>query len=112
MDVDKLQAGPELDRLVAEKVMGWTTDKTNGPWYTAALTFAAVRGWSPSTDIAAAWEVEERIAELRIATEYGLALKELCKVSERDVPMVFDLAHASPLLRCWAALNAVSAGKI
>ena len=32
MDIDKLEAGPELDRLIAEKVMGWTKVCMNTRW--------------------------------------------------------------------------------
>jgi hypothetical protein len=41
----ELQAGPELDALVAEKVMGWNRGES----------------FRPSTDIAAAWEVVEHM---------------------------------------------------
>lgn len=75
-DISTMPAGPELDRMVAEKVMGWE------PWQTAAgLKYwmidkyvkrsASIQAeenppWHypvflPSTNIAHAWEVVERI---------------------------------------------------
>ena len=55
------QAGPETDALVAEKVMGWRHDLHLSLTHAEdwRLTGRRVAGsdWSPTTDIAAAWEV-------------------------------------------------------
>lgn len=79
--MSKLEAGPELDALVAEKVMEWPLDdQTAEVWFTVApdgrvfrhdwegrsasdrsLLKDNLRHWSPSTDIAAAWEVVPKI---------------------------------------------------
>jgi hypothetical protein len=80
MSVDELPAGPELDRLVAEMVMGWQWGKNRidagmdafGDWREAHEVEGPIRNpggyfvrhWSPSTDIAHAWEVVERMSEL------------------------------------------------
>ena len=57
---DEMPAGRELDALVAEKVMGReTTHWTDGFGDTGVTFFAPVEPYS--TDIAAAWEVVERI---------------------------------------------------
>ena len=65
-EIDKLEAGPELDALVAEHVMGWRwavaeceapslndgrCQKPNG---------AFVLNFKPSRDIAAAWQAVEK----------------------------------------------------
>lgn len=56
----------EIDALVAEKVMGWSRYH-DGAWLTAEELpdhggFRIISGsWSPSTDIAAAWQVVERM---------------------------------------------------
>jgi hypothetical protein len=62
--MDGMKAGPELDALVAERVMGWTIYSNDRKYQ---------QGWSEhsegtpmdipsySTDIAAAWEVVERV---------------------------------------------------
>lgn len=65
-DIDKLQAGDELDRLVAEKVMGWVYNR--GPiavrgarsldsWHDKKEKWAAPATWSPSKDAGASLEV-------------------------------------------------------
>jgi hypothetical protein len=112
MNALDLQAGPELDAIIAEKVMGWNVCNTadgGKAGVAPGQTFSAVRIPRYSTDIAEAWEVEERIATFwRMTLPYTDALKHLCKISENDVPMTFDLVHASPYLRCQAALLAVS----
>jgi len=68
-EVMALEAGPELDALVAEKVMGWhraacsnwTERRSGQPWLDVDSLSAANPFWSPSTDIAAAWEVVEKV---------------------------------------------------
>lgn len=72
-DYSTMPAGPEIDRLVAEKVMGW---RWAGHYWscgdgTAVLPeagFAGAPPWSTaprfSTDIAQAWKVVERMHEL------------------------------------------------
>jgi len=62
-EILKLEPGPELDRLVAEKVMEWEKGKdfdcgregslVRYPFRNRALS----KKWSPSTDIAAAWGI-------------------------------------------------------
>lgn len=79
MDIDKLQAGPALDKLIAEKVMGWKWDETKcrecgfpldpqgkfcRPDDCSERPRRAVRADAIplySTDIAAAWEVAQRL---------------------------------------------------
>lgn len=62
IEIDKLVAGPELDALVAEKVMGFKV----GPISPSRLQEKCVdlEMWSPSTDIAAAWEVVEKLQNI------------------------------------------------
>jgi len=65
-----MRAGVELDALVAEKVMGWRKRYPNDPqlvWYWADATGLFERAkqtWRPSTSIAAAWDVVERMRQL------------------------------------------------
>jgi hypothetical protein len=63
-----MPAGREMDALVAERVMGWTPKPPYGHWYDADGNPSGYhpeatdcRKWSPSTDIAAAWQVVEKI---------------------------------------------------
>lgn len=70
MNYDDMPAGPELDRLIAEKVMGWRFDHQENAWYHGDLVMFAERlddwgvlvRWSPSAEIAHAWMVVELIA--------------------------------------------------
>lgn len=64
MTTDSLPAGPELDRLVAEKVMGFGDDDyiPPGRWHVRPN---GVDDWfKPSTNIAHAWEVVEKMSHL------------------------------------------------
>jgi len=71
-EILKLEPGPELDRLVAERVMGWKEGKDFGVgesgivWYIREgpkyFERTRIEAWSPSTDIAAAWQVVEKLA--------------------------------------------------
>ena len=62
-----MEAGPELDALVAERVMGWTRND-KGFWFKPGKRHNWNHdGLDPppySTDIAAAWEVVEKIKSL------------------------------------------------
>ncbi len=53
-----LPAGPELDRLIAEKVMGWKWDAGQN-WYagSSGAGTSPRTGFWPSSNIAHAWEV-------------------------------------------------------
>lgn len=132
------QAGAELDRLVAEKVMGW-------PWYALAAHEPGSRPYphcytdqgrnrlyvydgednhvfSPSTDIARAWQVVEKMYE------HGLSVT-VCRwhceqpsrvqvLKSRSPCMACERSHAddvevygptTPLAICRAALAALAA---
>ena len=88
------------------------------PWgpmkFTPALLFmpamSARTCRSYSTDIAAAWDMEEEIQRRGLVAEYGEAMSILL-----DNPFVtasfYDFLHASRELRCRAALSCVRAAK-
>lgn len=85
MQIETIKAGPELDTLIAEEIMEWKTsrdfqglffDMKNGRsrivWKSKAHEFRKLRGihsdaigddwvFSPSEDMAAAWEVIEKL---------------------------------------------------
>lgn len=119
----ELVAGRELDALVAEKVMGWTP---------SGHAFIDERGWlhtieptsfgsfQPSTDIAAAWSVLERLEadERRILSEitrrmstfgahfiYAVVLRQCTKPFP---PNWWSEEATAPLAICVAALKAVN----
>ena len=115
-DIRNMEAGRELDALVAEKVMGWQWydgHGTAGPsyWETQGGEFAHFGEFEPSTDIAAAWEVVEKMAELvgPISVAWGSFGTEGNMASVMafmgNPPGV--VAPTAPLAICRAALLAV-----
>ena len=69
-----------------------------------------------STDHDAAWDMEEEIQRRGLVAEYGMELMALVVTPETETgqkpfTFVFDAAHASPELRCRAALAAVRGAK-
>lgn len=74
MDIDSMEAGPEMDRLVAEKVMGWLEDTDRSGMHGRYFREDPVRGkywlitsgdddyrWEPSRNIDHAMEAAERL---------------------------------------------------
>jgi hypothetical protein len=62
-----LPAGPELDRLVAEKVMGWSLDDTMAgipPYFDGVTMGYYTHEWEPSANIAHAMEVYLKLGHL------------------------------------------------
>jgi len=67
-DIDNLEAGRELDALVAEKVMGWKRGEGIGGdpiWLTDVTDWIPYindhpLAWNPSASISAAWTVLEK----------------------------------------------------
>jgi hypothetical protein len=73
-EIENTPAGKEMDALIAREIFGMTIDKTfKGEWvvnpsyYVGSLGESRARGWAPkpySTDIAAAWQVWEKLVEM------------------------------------------------
>lgn len=98
-------AGRVLDALVAEKVMGWTLKgDTYARWVNDKDEYMGpcenVDFWSPSTSIAAAWEVVERLG----ADDYTFF-----KFSSEVSSLHMYSAEEAALEICLAALAAVGA---
>jgi len=116
-EILKMEAGPQLDLLIAERVMGWSEGKHFEVGDFGVVKLGEVIDiWSPSTDIAAAWEVTTKLCELGIVPEvYGMWLTK--KKNEWYIVLwysVEDLTAAArakapslPLAICRAALLAV-----
>jgi hypothetical protein len=111
-----------MDRIVAEKVMGWTLVKCQvGPLgtgygyetYCWSGNSVLINIWSPSTNIAHAWEVINRLKEdyeFRIANDQGEFLEwgvEMIDLNNNNE--VSDVAETAPHAICLAALMAVGA---
>lgn len=117
-----MEPGESLDSLVAEKVMGWKwiRPENNAQFIQTSYAFNHEDGvaylyFHPSSEISAAWEVEERI--IAIAKEINPSVMNLCNFYIEKLRMViiesntfctpFMLVHATPEQRCKAALLAV-----
>ena len=117
MNIDKME-GRELDAKIAE-LMGIKVIKiaNYAKFKEAPLTHYWVRGdngfFPPaySRDIAAAYQMEERIAELGLIEEYCFQLNAIANEhKDRDYcrqPQRWQLIHATPEDRCRAALKAM-----
>lgn len=125
-----MKAGPELDSLIAEKVMGWKCSERNcdgkfitrcgacgreghgncyGPGRGGEIQIACIdRGHRPnySQDIAAAWQVVEKMhlfnaAFLLGSNEFGWKIVE----DGQELRITIAEAATAPLVICLAALK-------
>jgi hypothetical protein len=119
MNIDEMKAGPEMDRLVAEKVMGWaigsdgcSVEERHGRLWRGEAWEDDCYIWRPSTNIAHAWEVVEHLRGWWTAVELK-SIDECCAcliednsgdVNERYVATAE--ADTAPLAICRAALKA------
>jgi len=114
-----VKPGPELDRLVAERVMGWQYDLLRDAWAKADGSYAYAEVWKPSTDIAAAWDVVQCLISKSFNVEVWNTV-ELDQDGEWRTAWVVDVrstqhgastyraqAPSAPLAICRAALLAV-----
>jgi hypothetical protein len=132
MDIDKLEAGPALDALVAEKVMGLEVNRHEGRRDPCLCSLDITReqeksfcaGPLPkySTDIASAWEVVEKLLPLMVdLTNHDRRRRWRCVFFDRDggndgfIPELktkfqeYTVCDDAPLAICRAALKAVGA---
>jgi hypothetical protein len=120
---DQMEAGPELDVLIAEKVMGWklSPKKTDGvrefgsAWLDengAVTRFQEdrrppydwdMKPFSPSTDIDAAWEVVEKLKLSLVPTNKGWIVSQ-----HHLFEGPFGEGETAPLAICRAALAAIA----
>lgn len=106
--------GSELDALIAEKVMGWKDPEGISLALRDGRVVNTMDGvsWSPSTDIAAAWEVVGRVRE-RGFEVYVLGNPKTpwgCRIWDGNQEMGFvRSAESAPHAICLAALKAVGA---
>lgn len=126
-----LKPGPELDALVAEKVMGWKRlESPSGdyaPWeddkgkrrntWVAARSFAGLLEWSPSTDIAAAWEVVEKLNEsvlfVTVELKPGSGARALCQIIDISKQLrSIHYGESAPEAICRAALEYTAAAAL
>ncbi|MAH46997.1 hypothetical protein CMI37_14315 [Candidatus Pacearchaeota archaeon] len=102
--IDQLEAGSELDALVAEKVLNLAPDVCG------AIALNAVDSCTYSTDIAAAWQVLEKVGLLDGDKENCMLWRDDDTWIIGDVNfMCIASATSAQLAICRAALKAVNA---
>lgn len=116
----------DIDALVAERVMGWTRSTRPGdyPWKLPNGKQSIITP-DYSTDIAAAWQVVEKLAERGIALNIGpywghppkhegwhveldIALDTLPDLDTIPIGDRYTVAPTAPLAICRAALKALT----
>lgn len=103
-EIDKLEAGSELDKLIAEKVMGWRVVDDRGSYhaYDGETWLGILADYFPfSTDIRAAWEVVERIGLSVLKINDGWQARRY--VGAYDICSSNDVT--APMAICRAALK-------
>lgn len=130
MLVEEMPAGREMDALIAEKVMGWAIHSRNTAWWVKvadenevttevmAFTYGKDR-FAPSTNIAAAWEVVEKITDQKHwafklrrlpGKDYMACFIRLTKTGRDDFES--KPSKAAPFAICRAALKAMGVVEI
>ncbi|KKO51126.1 BC1872 family protein [Paenibacillus sp. DMB20] len=111
-EILSLEPGRELDALVEQHVFKkqvvWLQDEYTDPFPVVPVSkdeIGYIVDYS-SSEISAAWDVEEQIKTLRLHVEYIQALRKVV-MSTGEYVGLFDYIHATPEQRCKAALLAV-----
>ena len=110
-----MKLGPELDRLIAEKVMGWRAsssglnERGSPPdcWWDGERNRLQAK-WSPSTNIAHAWEVVKKLRNIMVGP-WGNSRWAVCAIQDGDWDCCdwFSVADTAPHAICLAALKSV-----
>jgi len=119
-EILSMKPGLELDALVAEKVMEWKTNWLKTDWYeeinpNTHRHKGSATNFKPSTDIAAAFEAEERAIDkdpsmyIHALASVVFGYSQVQDIS--DIRKMCMLIHATPEQRCKAALLAVMDGE-
>lgn len=125
MNTDKMQAGQELDALIAKRVMRWQPLENSpvGWWITESGQHLTTNGkspawgdsscFAPSTDIVAAWQVVDRLTDEnkpfpRFCIWWGNQLSWMAEFQMTEkVNRSVTYARTPELAICRAALEAV-----
>lgn len=109
---NQLEAGAELDAMICTRVMGWPALIVGSYCGTikTACGSGVVERWSPSTDIADAWLVVEKMRKTYCFSMHDDARDdEMIYVSFEDEKGNHWTSHRSaPLAVCRAAIAAVT----
>ena len=109
MNVCDMPAGPEMDLLIATKVMGWGDCVEHHPMGWILVGPYHVGMWSPSTEIQKAWEVVKKMNGngyiVRINSGPDSAM---CRIIDSNGDgIASNFCETAPLAICRAALLAV-----
>jgi hypothetical protein len=118
-EIDKMEAGREMDALVAEKVLGCKVENPNGFYkcgcgetcrYPHAIDDREGQLYGGllyfSTDISAAWKLCENFPGYGVACSRGTCICRIYLTDDRSSASVGE-ADTVPLAICRAALKAV-----
>ena len=107
----------KIDRLVAERVMGWTVRESepDDNDYERYINGWAVSRWNPSTDIAAAWGVVEHLRTRKddpmvitmLDNDDGEYVIAFATRADRWTTREIGKHRDAPLAICLAALRSV-----
>ena len=117
-EILNMEAGRKMDALIAEKVMGlppeWTHFEPHGKEFDTSIGRVAISEVAHySTDIAAAWEVMEKMSkryDIVVGVCGGLASCKILREVEHDWKwemIVEQIYESSPFAICKAALLAL-----
>lgn len=122
-EIERMEAGRELDALIAEKVMEWEIHPHQTHYINrndGDTRFIICGEFMPSTDIGAAWQVVEKMAELCKHGPYEPEFIEVICYGDKtaycgkiwahhdgDIPIIDASGNTVPLAVCRAALLAV-----
>lgn len=106
--MSKHEPGRELDALMAEKVMGWTWSDADAEWIDRGNHLPGLPKFS--TNIAAAWEVVDKVAETQFIEVYNALVDPVtgesdwnCRIGKNDQHE--GTAKTAPYAICLAALQ-------
>ena len=119
-EIQVIPAGPEMDMLVAQNVMGWTIGPEEEIWdqhmhfkqkvqcwlSPAILEYWIVGKFNPSSDISAAWEVVEKMQSMGYCFDADGNAR--VKRIRFGIGQEIGEAETMPLAICRAALLVVS----
>lgn len=107
-EIEAMQAGPEMNDLIATDVMGWAIGDRGAHYIgnDGKNLYYVIRGeFEPSEDIAAAWRVIEADTEAHWEISKGKSNYQAVFVSMHSNPVI-TRAETAPLAICRAALLA------
>jgi hypothetical protein len=120
MTYDAMPAGAEMDKLIAQRVMGYEWERAHATIVGSQVVFGTTWQtkssfpWKPSTDIAQAFEVVKRLHQITGNSVMIMYSKdqtncELEFAADGGSSTMDTYAETAPLAICRAALKAAAA---